>query len=239
MRAAAVIALELNAPDVQVSERPDSTIPPETILHEDHGWSREAFAEEQVRGLVRQLFSPAVSPPVQQVVFGPVESETDVRSLCAWVGNIVAEEKSVEVAVIDESETRRKEFVAATTDVEANRGNRSSLIRQFATMVRKNVWTFPSRRAFSDARQLSLCAYLSEVRREFEYSIVAAPAATISSKAVEMARFADGIVLVLSAQHTRRVAAVKVRDALSHARILGTVLMDREFPIPASLYRKL
>ena len=80
---------------------------------------------------------------------------------------------------------------------------------------------------------------MAELRREFEYSIVAAPASTLSSEAAEMARFADGIILVVSAQHTRRVTALKVKNALGHLRLLGTVLSDREFPIPTSVYRRL
>src|SRR4051794_34165374 len=110
-------------------------------------------------------------------------------------------------------------------------------VRKLATRIRKNVWTLPS----ADAGSLngpSLCTYMAEVRRDFEYSIVAAPAASLS-KTLELARFADGIILVLSAQKTRRVAALRVKNALAKARLLGTVLSDREFPMPASLYRRL
>jgi len=54
-----------------------------------------------------------------------------------------------------------------------------------------------------------------------------------------MAQFADGIVLVLSALHTRRAAAIKTREVLERAqvRLLGTVLCDRLFPIPEAIYR--
>jgi Mrp family chromosome partitioning ATPase len=56
-----------------------------------------------------------------------------------------------------------------------------------------------------------------------------------------MAQFADGIILVLSAKNTRRVTARKVAKTLdgAQARLLGTVLTDREFPIPERLYRRL
>jgi Mrp family chromosome partitioning ATPase len=56
-----------------------------------------------------------------------------------------------------------------------------------------------------------------------------------------MAQLADGIVLVLSAQHTRRITARKVKEQLeaAQARFLGTVLSDRVFPIPERIYRRL
>jgi Mrp family chromosome partitioning ATPase len=79
------------------------------------------------------------------------------------------------------------------------------------------------------------------MRREFEYSIVEGPPAGESNEAMAMAQFADGIILVLSAQHTRRITARKIMEMLeaSQVRILGTVLSDRVFPIPEGIYRRL
>jgi Mrp family chromosome partitioning ATPase len=56
-----------------------------------------------------------------------------------------------------------------------------------------------------------------------------------------MARVADGLILVLSAQRTRRATALKVKQMLEEAqvRILGAVLSDREFPMPERIYRRL
>jgi len=55
------------------------------------------------------------------------------------------------------------------------------------------------------------------------------------------AQFADGIILVVSAHRTRRIAARKIKEVLeaAQARILGTVLSDRIFPIPEGIYRRL
>jgi Mrp family chromosome partitioning ATPase len=85
-----------------------------------------------------------------------------------------------------------------------------------------------------------LYSYLAAVRAEFEYSIVLANPAD-SSAMLEAARFSDGLVLVLSAVHTRRRAALQTKRALEQAgvKLLGTVLADREFPIPHNLYRRL
>jgi len=86
-----------------------------------------------------------------------------------------------------------------------------------------------------------LHSYLGEMRREFEYSILEGPPAGESHEASAMAQFADGIILVLSAQYTRRIAARKVKEMLeaTQVRILGTILSDRIFPIPEAIYRRL
>jgi hypothetical protein len=198
-------------------------------------WDKDRFAEEQVRGLVGQIFSPNLKPAVQQVLFCAVEAETDVLVLCRWVGEILAEDGLREVALVDE------EVIGAARGPNGDGQDQSPVgsIRQFGTRIHRNLWLLPSRRTVSDGWKGSLSAYLNEVRQEFEYSIVSAPAPTVSSKALEMATSADGVVLVLSAQRTRRVMALKVRSALSHVRLLGTVLSDREFPMPTSIYRRL
>ena len=50
------------------------------------GWNPDAFAEEQIRGLVRQVFFPGWPKPAHQVVFSAVDAETDITSICMQVG---------------------------------------------------------------------------------------------------------------------------------------------------------
>jgi Mrp family chromosome partitioning ATPase len=54
-------------------------------------------------------------------------------------------------------------------------------------------------------------------------------------------QLADGIILVLDARSTRRATARKIKETLQGARsqILGTVLSERVFPVPESIYRRL
>ena len=56
-----------------------------------------------------------------------------------------------------------------------------------------------------------------------------------------LARNAEGVVLVLRANSSRREAARKaVRDLeAANVRVLGAVLNHRTFPVPESIYRKL
>jgi Mrp family chromosome partitioning ATPase len=56
-----------------------------------------------------------------------------------------------------------------------------------------------------------------------------------------LGELADGIILVLGANSTRKAAARKIKNTLegSRSRILGTVLRERTFPIPEQIYRRL
>jgi Mrp family chromosome partitioning ATPase len=67
------------------------------------------------------------------------------------------------------------------------------------------------------------------------------PPAGTRSEAALLASLCDGMVLVLEANSTRRVAAQKVKERLhaANARLLGAVLRGRTFPIPEAIYRKL
>ncbi len=217
----------------------ERAVPSTAVSRTSVPWS-QTYADEQIRGLVRHVFSPSFSPPVQQVVLTAVEHETDVRDLCQSMAELLAAEKHCEVGLLDQSAVCASDGNGGIHEVREQQPWRTQSVRQFATTNYRNVWTIPTQG--SNALCLegpSLCEYMAKLRREFEYSIVAAPAASSSSQALEMARFADGVILVVSARHTRRVTARKVRNAMAQVRLLGTVLSDREFPIPASIYRRL
>jgi len=220
----------------------DIARPEAESLRQPAVWNPENFARGQIRGLVRQVFFSNAARPVRQVVFSALDAETDTRGLCRWVGEALARETPATVAVvggyprlIHGAETQREEA--------AERGIKNDMpLRQIAARVRGNLWLVPDGASGgASVSAAALHSYLGEVRRQFEYSIVQAPRAGESDQAVAMAQFADGIILVLCARRTRRAAAGKVKAELeaAQARILGTVLSDRMFPIPEAIYRRL
>jgi receptor protein-tyrosine kinase len=206
------------------------------------GWNPENFAREQILGLARQVFFSNTKRPVRQVAFSALEPETDLRSLCRGVGEALALQTPATVAVVG-GYPRLLQGTDARREQAAERGITGDMpLRQIAARVRGNLWLVPDARGGSDSvTAASLHLYLGEVRRQFEYSIVQAPPVGGWDAVAAMAQFADGIVLVLSAQRTRRAAARKIKAALeaAQARILGTVLSDRSFPIPEAIYRRL
>jgi len=209
--------------------------------HVRRGWSPESFAREQIRALVRQVFVSNGASPVRQVVFSMLEPETDVRGLCWHVGDTLALEARGSIAVVGQyprlvhrAEVPREEPVACGS------AGQSIPLRQIATRIRGDLWLVPhGMGSGGPGTATSLYSFLNEVRRQFEYSIVQGPPVGESTQAAALAQCADGIILVLSAQRTRRAAARTIKQALeaAHVRILGTVLSDRAFPVPEALYR--
>jgi hypothetical protein len=191
------------------------------------GWNRQKFGRDQIRGLVRQVFLQNVPQPVRQVAFSAAGPEIDIDDICLLVGKALIEDREGEVAI-----------VRAGPGV-PQRGHES--LKAIAIPLERKLWLLQQRQCSGNlAAAGEFYSYLAAVRAEFEYSIVLANAAD-SNAIVEGARFSDGLVLVLSALHTRRRAALQTKRALEEAgvRLLGTVLTDREFPIPHNLYRRL
>ena len=198
-------------------------------------WNQESFAKQQIQNLVRQVFFSKPLGSVRQVVFAAVDPDTDVESICTRVGEMLARETPQSVAVIPECEIHDQEVV----EVGVAAPDTSLHLQRMATRLHGNVWLLPPP-ALHERSSASLHSYLAQLRRDFEFSILAAPAPG-SQAATAMAEFSDGVILVLSEHRTRRAAAWKVKQSLDavQARLLGAVLADRTFPIPERIYRRL
>ena len=81
--------------------------------------------------------------------------------------------------------------------------------------------------------------WIRDLRDEFAYVLISAPPVGLYGDAALLGQMADGVVLVLEANSTRRVAALKAKQPLDAAkvRLLGIVLNNRTFPIPEKIYR--
>lgn len=240
MREAVMNAGLFESPDLTRSQEREDSRPQEKSLRHASGWSPEAFAQEQIRGLVRKVFFSNAARPVRQLVLSAVEPDTNVRSICRRVGEALAQETLGHVAVVGED-------WRALRDLEhESRGEEQAAfpgmpLHRIGSRVRGNLWLVPGAASGTQDTTASLHSYLGEVRREFEYSIVEGRSAGESNETAVMAQFADGIILVLSAQRTRRATAYKIKEMLegAQANLLGTVLSDRLFPVPEAIYRRL
>jgi hypothetical protein len=210
-------------------------------------WTPEQFAHEQMRGLVRQVFFSSAAPPVRQVLFTAVGGRTDVTQLCRQVGEALASEIKGSVAVLSREMPVRGENRQEEIKPEPGRSRAADPgtlpLHDVARRVRSNLWLLTE---VSGSRKqapgnTALYSRLCELRTEFDYSIVEGSPAGQSSEAAALGQLTDGIVLVLTANKTRRAAARNIKETLEAAgtRILGTVLSERTFPIPNALYRRL
>jgi Mrp family chromosome partitioning ATPase len=80
-----------------------------------------------------------------------------------------------------------------------------------------------------------------DLKEEFDYVLIDAPPVSSNADAVLLGQSADGIILVVQADSTRREAARIAKETVDNAkvRLLGVILTDRKFPIPEALYRML
>jgi Mrp family chromosome partitioning ATPase len=119
-------------------------------------------------------------------------------------------------------------------------------IRGFAKQAgRDNVWLLSTGSLGRDDVNLLNCdrmkERIAELRSAFDYVLIDAPPLNSYADAMVFGRLADGVVLVLEANATRREAALRVAESLRSAKIsvLGAVLNKRTFPIPSALYKRL
>jgi hypothetical protein len=206
---------------------------------ETNGWNPEDFAREQIRGLVRRVFFTSGAQPVKQVVFSAAEPETDVADICDQVGRDLALETRANIAIVVR-EPWPGEMVRAHP-----RYGASGVIKSWSTQLGINLWRVPGFGLRKCHEESGIGPYwlscLAGLRIEFEYAVIHGPVAGISSEAAVLGQLADGIILVLEAHSTRRASARKIKETLeaAQARILGTVLSERMFPVPERIYRRL
>jgi Mrp family chromosome partitioning ATPase len=80
---------------------------------------------------------------------------------------------------------------------------------------------------------------MMELRTLFKYVVIASP--IYFDRVPALPSFAaDGIVLIVEANSTRREMVREVMEELQivGTRVLGVVLNNRSFPIPDAIYRK-
>ncbi len=215
----------------------------QTLVAPAAEWNPKDFARQQIRGLVQQVFFSNVERPVRQILFSAVDQETDVRAICRQVGEALALETTGSIAVVGDYPQAVLDGEACCAE-ESGRcaRDRQTGLRQVSIRLSGNLWLLSATaQEAGPPNPASWKSYLGEMRREFEYSIVGAPFPGEWNEATAMARFADGIILVLSAHRTRRIRARYMKNKLeaAQAHILGTVLSDRTFPIPEGIYRRL
>jgi hypothetical protein len=200
------------------------------------GWSAENFAREQLQRLIQQLFLSDSDRRVRQVLFSAVDRETDVEGISRLVGEGLALEKVGSVGVMGSLPWNSQEICTPPQITRGNQKPETSPLRETGLRLKENLWLVS--RAGGSGITPNLHARICGLRSAFDYSIIAAPISD-SHEAIAIGQIVDGIVLVLSARHTRRAIARSAMGSLKNGRILGTVLTDRVFPIPEKIYRRL
>jgi capsular exopolysaccharide synthesis family protein len=210
---------------------------------------KDEVAREECSKLVQSIFLLRRENAPRVVAFAGIDSGNGCSWICAQSALLLAGQKLGSVCLVDANlrSPSLPELFGVTnhfglTDALAKSGS----IRDFTKFVR------------SDSLQLLSCgslasesygllnsevmkARVAELRSEFDYVLIDSPPLNTYSDGVAVAQLADGLVLVLEANSTRRETAARVTENLRAAgiKILGAALNKRTFPIPEFLYDRL
>jgi Mrp family chromosome partitioning ATPase len=196
---------------------------------------KSSLHDEQIQALVQQLFFGRETGVVRHVGLAPVEASTATATLCLEVASALAKEGRFDVGLID----AHSDPVLLQTQLQIP----SPALALTTWPVRPHLWMVPRQSWLADGRGQRVTDQnlwrLRELTAQFDFSILWC--APVSWLTANIGQACDGLVLVLTANKTRRLVAAQIKDQLCKARVplLGTVLAERRFPVPQGLYRSL
>jgi protein-tyrosine kinase len=203
----------------------------------------------EVVKLVHNLFLSSGPRAPHRVVFTASESGAGCTWVIAHAGEMLASQVQGSVCLVDCN--LRSPGLHQKFGVENRRGlcdalQQSDPIRQYAQRLsRSNMWLLSSGSIADNWQELMtsgrLQARLTELFAEFDYVLIDAVPLNVSNDSVVLGRLADGVVLVVKANSSRREIARKALQELQAADmpVLGAVLNQRTFPIPEKIYKLL
>jgi len=199
--------------------------------------------------LVQRLFlAPGRTAP-KVAVFASSDSNRESSWLCALAAKVLAESAPVSVCLVEG--TCGAPSLPQLFGVGNHHGLMDALrqegkIKEFAKqMAPENLWLLSGGAIAEDSVNLfhssRMKERIDELRREFDHVLIDAPPLSAYAEGLILGGLADGVVLVLEANATRREAALRVAENLRMMKIplLGAVLSNRTFPIPAGIYKRL
>jgi hypothetical protein len=207
-----------------------------------------SFTREEVLRLVQRLFlatdSLSGNGP-RRVVFCGIDDFEGSNLLCARIGRMLAEQVQSQVCVVDANV--RKPSSSPLFDLLPFEGSSEAEIgftRGVSRRVSENLWLASGDSVNGSGAGPTLedvQTWIGGLPAEFAHVVISAPPIGLYTDAALLGQAADGVVLVLEANATRRVAALKAKQALvaNSVRVLGTVLNNRTYPIPEKVYRLL
>ena len=217
-----------------VTEQPHVTpiradVRDETVSH------GASLRDEQFQALVEQLFFRPDSGPVRYVGFTASEPLGDTAQLCLEVARTLADKGRYDVGLVDAS----PDAVPLQTQL----GVAPTLRPEASWPMAPRLWLVPRQSWLPSGEGQRIPEHsfsrLRELTLEFDFAILCCP--SVSWLTTRIGRACDGLVLVLTANKTRRLVAAQMKDLIRKAQVplLGTVLTERRFPVPEALYRKL
>ena len=218
------------------------------------GTTSHPVLQRQLAGLVQRTFLASDQPgsQVRSIVFAGVDESLGSAPLAATTAAILAGRVSGAVCLVDADLDRpslHRVFGLTNTIglAEALKGHEP--LRNFAHRLHagtdNELWLMSAGAPGVHSESL-LAAEAARARIRgllgaYNFVVMHMPAVMRHPAAPVLAAQVDGVVLVVEANVTRRQSLRAAAGVLSTcgARVLGTVLNNRTFPIPEALYRRL
>lgn len=232
-----------------------TTVVDSEILETKPAWLRPqigvnlAAHDEEIKLIERVFLLPGQQ--VRQVVaFCGIDERGDTGGVCARAGRNLAEQTGMPVCLVDadlNTPSSLFDYFGIDKTLLANRGiSQSPSIRELTLRIEsRNVFLASLRMIVGDVSPPwkfdAWPSRLNELRREFSYVLIAVPGGPANQHRVLLGKSADGVILVLESQLTRRETARAMKQSLTEAsvQLLGAVLNNHAHPIPGKLYNML
>ncbi len=207
------------------------------------------LSREELVKLVQMVFLLPREEPRRVVVFAGAASRTGCSSVCLGAAEALAAQVEQPVCVVDSN--LRYPSLHMCLGAENRKGLSEALseggpIREYVQkLAGPNLWFLPSGLRTSPlggaGSSSRLAARILELRQEFNYVLMDSPPVNVYSDAIPLGQAADGVVVVVAANSTRREAARKAKESFENAGalLLGVVLNYRTYPIPQVIYDRL
>lgn len=212
-------------------------------------FAMESSQLAELAKVVQRVFLLPNGNPPRTVVFTSSEPGDGCSWICARVGEILASQVAGSVCLVDanlQSPTLHEQFSVPNHHGLSDALRHSGSIRGYVSQLsRRNLALLSCGSEAKESHGLvasdRMRMRLNELREEFEYVLIDCSSLSVSNEAIAVGSSADGMVLVLKANSTRKDRARSAVQDLNNAkvRVLGAVLNQRTFPIPDSIYNKL
>jgi hypothetical protein len=180
----------------------------------------EHLRSEPFVSLARQLFFPPNAPARKSVLLVGADASTNTLGLCQNLAKALAETSRETVAIVQPTAAAGQSTREA---VEISPGVWQIASGPWCAQSRANAWGHGAPKEI----------------RSFDFWLFCA-----SSRDADLPTFCglcDAVVLVLTANVTRREVALSTKNLLlqQKAKLVGAILDQRTLPIPESIYRRL
>ena len=229
-------------------------VPPSPPLspHNGNGHQRQAdlrgIAREEIAKLAQRIFLQSGRETPRLVVFSGVDGACGCSSICVQAAEALASQVGSPVCLIDGN--LRTPSLHQLFGLGQDEGLTDAVfqagpaLRFVHRLNGGNLFLLTAgspgaeNHFFMNSERLQ--ARLTELRAEFEFLLIDAPPLNAFADAQAFGRIADGLVLVVEANATRRESARKAKESLeaAHVKLLGVALNKRTFPIPERFYQR-